>query len=65
MKTRKRIHPSYMSEQLSNYIYTTMLLKQIQLKYIKLDQLRLWDVMDQNTLVSLSQVQLVPSKVNP
>lgn len=54
-----------MSEQLSNYIYITMLLKQIQLKYIKLDQLRLRDVMDQNTLVSLYQVQLVLSKANP
>jgi hypothetical protein len=54
-----------MNEQLSNYIYTTMLLKKIQLKYIKFDQLRLWGVMDQNTLVSLSQAQLVPSKANP
>lgn len=43
-----------MSEQLSNYVYTTMLLKKIQLKYIKFDQLRLWGVTDQNTLVSLS-----------
>ncbi len=54
-----------MTEQLSNYIYTMMLFKQIQLKYIKLDQLRLWDVMDQNTLVSFSQAQLVPPKANP
>jgi hypothetical protein len=54
-----------MSEQLSNCIYTTKLFKQIQLKYIKLDQLKPWDVMDQNTLVTLSQAQLVFSKANP
>jgi len=54
-----------MNEQLSNYIYTMILFKQIQLKYIKLDQLRLWNVMDQNIIVSLSQAQMIPSKANP
>jgi hypothetical protein len=30
-----------MNEQLSNYIYITILLKTIKLKYIKFDQLKL------------------------